>query len=239
MATVTPHGSATDFPGITFYPRDESATIVIPPSAGTWEGFRQWALSDDFPERGKVSFVAGEVLVDMSPESIDRHNFIKSEICRVLAGFIRQQKLGKFFIDGVLVSNKRAGVSNEPDALFLSYQTFRSGKVELTPAKDHPSSHKEIVGTIDWAVEIVSPSSVRKDTVLLRKAYYQAGVGEYWLIDALGDEIDFQILVPSEKEYVAVVAEAGWLASPTFGKSFKLERAIDEEGFLEYTLQMQ
>jgi Uma2 family endonuclease len=91
---------------------------------------------------------------------------------------------------------------------------------------------------VDWVLEIVSPSSKRKDKVLLRKAYYEAGVSEYWLIDALDNEIDFQLLIRGETEYIPVVTQDGWLASPTFGKSFKLDRAIDEDGFLEYTLHM-
>jgi Uma2 family endonuclease len=54
----------------------------------------------------------------------------------------------------------------------------------------------EILGSPDLVVEIVSDSSVRKDTTLLRDAYWKAGVREYWLFDARGAEIRFDILVP-------------------------------------------
>lgn len=239
MATVTSPTGPTAFPVITFHGRDESDHVVVPPSAITLDGFREWALSDEFPERGKITFVGGEVIVDMSPESLEEHSEIKSEIGRVLLNLVREERLGRLHIDGVLVSNRQAGVSNEPDILYLSKETMRCGKIQLTRLKDRPQSSKEIVGTVDWVLEIVSISSKKKDKVLLRDAYYRAGIGEYWLVDALGEEIDFQILVPGEKEYVAVTAEEGWLPSPTFGKSFRLERATDEDGFLEYTLHMQ
>ena len=226
-------------PAITFYDRDESEPIVIPGTANTLDGFREWALSDEFPERGKISFVADEVIVDMSPEAMEDHSDIKTEIARVLSALVRESKLGHLHIDGVLVSNKQAGVSNEPDILFVSKDTMRSGKIQLTRVKNRPQSSKEIVGTVDWVLEIVSPSSKKKDKVLLRDAYYRAGIGEYWLVDALNEEIEFQLLVPGETEYVAVAAQEGWLTSPTFGKSFKLERETDADGFLEYTLHMQ
>lgn len=245
MATVSTDGVVTGMPittvpgSVTIHLPDERPTIVIPHFAATLDGFREWAMTDNFPERGKITFVAGEVIVDMSPESLEEHSEIKSEVVRVLLNLVREQRLGRIHVDGVLVSNKQAGVSNEPDALLVSKATLLSGKAQLIPARGRPRSNKEIVGTVDWIVEIVSPSSKRKDKILLRKAYFEAGVGEYWLIDALGEEIDFQMLIPGSTEYVPVTPQDGWLASPTFGKLFKLERSFDEDGFLEYTLHMK
>jgi Uma2 family endonuclease len=239
MATVSTDPILTAMPAITIYSPDERPTIVVPRSAATLDGFREWAVSDDFPERGKITFVAGEVIVDMCPESIESHNLIKAEISTALYTFVRKQKLGRFLVDGVLLTNKQAGVSNEPDALFASEDTLRSGKIQFTPLKGDPHGSKEIVGTVDWVLEVVSVSSRKKDKVLLRKAYFDAGIGEYWLIDALGGEIEFQMLIPGEREYTTVEPQEGWLVSPTFGKSFKLERTIDESSFLEYTLHMK
>ena len=144
---------------ITIFPLDQSESVVIPFSAYLHDGFREWALSDDFPERGKITFVEGELVVDMSPESIEIHSSIKTEISRVLATVVRQQKSGQFHIDGVLISNIDAKVSNEPDALFVSRETLKSGRVTFTPAIGHPEGSKEMVGTVDWVLEIVSPSS--------------------------------------------------------------------------------
>lgn len=248
MATVTSPAVAVSattppvpvtFSAITFHGRDESEPIVVPPSAHTLDGFREWALSKDFPASGKLSFVNGDFLIDTSPERIDTHNFLKAEISAVLAVFIKQAKLGYFFADRTLLSNLVATISTEPDAMFISRESLSRGRAIFSPHGDRPQEATELVGTPDWVLEIVSPSSKKKDKVLLRNAYFRAGVGEYWLVDALGEEIEFQILVPGEKEYVAVAAEEGWLASPTFAKSFKLERAIDADGFLEYTLHMR
>ncbi|QEG36657.1 Uma2 family endonuclease [Bythopirellula goksoeyrii] len=246
MATVNTPSVATQvttpvcitFSAITSFDRNEGEPIVIPPSAHTLNGFRKWALSKEFPERGSLSFVNGDFLIDMSPERIDTHNFLKTEITTVIAMLVKQGKKGYFFSDRTLLSNLGATISTEPDAMFISRDSLSRGRAQFTPHGDRPQEAMELVGTPDWVLEIVSISSKKKDKVLLREAYYQAGIGEYWLVDALGEEIDFQILVPGEKEYVAVTAEEGWLPSPTFGKSFRLERATDEDGFLEYTLHM-
>jgi len=227
------------FPDITYIPRDESGEILIPASAHTLDGFREWALSDMFPESGKITFVAGELIVDMSPESVEEHSEVKSEFSRVLLNLVRERKLGRLHIDGVLITNKAAGVSNEPDALFLSKETLKSGRLIFTPEKGRPQSSKEIVGTVDWVLEIVSPSSRRKDTKLLREAYFKAGIPEYWLADVLGDDIGFEILIPGKGGYFAVEPQDGWLASPTFGCSFRLTRDKDEDGFWQYTLHVQ
>ena len=49
-------------------PTLDDPAIRIPARAATLAGFRAWALSDEFPERGRFSFINGELFVDMSPE---------------------------------------------------------------------------------------------------------------------------------------------------------------------------
>ena len=44
--------------------------VILPSSALTLEGFRAWALSDDCPERGRFSFLDGQVVIDMSGDVI-------------------------------------------------------------------------------------------------------------------------------------------------------------------------
>jgi hypothetical protein len=55
-----------------------------------------------------------------------------------------------------------------------------------------PGGFIEVEGAADLVVEILSDSSVGKDTRRLPEAYAKAGVGELWLVDArrcgAGDE---------------------------------------------------
>jgi len=240
MASISSDLESVDFPAVTFLNSESTdPSVFVPASATTLAGYREWALSDEFPERGKICFVAGGLIVDMSPESLEYHSDLKSEFSRVLLNLVREQNLGRLHIDGALVTNEKAGVSNEPDILFLSKKTLSSERIKLTSVVDKPDSSKEIVGSVDWVLEIVSPSSIRKDKVLLRKAYFEAGIDEYWIVDVLAGEIEFQLLVPGEKEYVAAESDAGWQRSPVFERWFRLDREKEDDGGWLYTLHMK
>ena len=63
--------------------------IEIPPGILDLERFRAWARSDDFPERGRIDWVAGRLEVDMSPGDLNTHGSPKSAIypgCRSFGG---------------------------------------------------------------------------------------------------------------------------------------------------------
>jgi hypothetical protein len=66
--------------------------------------------------------------------------------------------------------------------------------------------------------------------------YWQAGVSEYWLVDARGEQLVFEILRHTPKGYVPVRKQAGWQKSTVFAKSFKLTVQPGRDGHPEYTL---
>jgi Uma2 family endonuclease len=238
MATGNSPPDIAAFAPATFIPRDQSGEFVVPPAAHTLAGFRAWALSEDFPDRGRMTFVGGELIIDMSPEYFETHNLIKTEITAVIYGLVKARRSGQVFSDRYFFSNPAAGVSTEPDAMFANSSSLRDGRCRVVRSSQ-PGIGEELVGSPDWVLEILGPSSRRKDTKLLRDAYFQAGIPEYWLVDALGEEVDFQILVPEANGYVAVEAKAGWLASPTFRSAFRLTREPGDDGFWQYTLHVQ
>ena len=45
------------------------------------------------------------------------------------------------------------------------------------------------VGAPDWVIEIVSPSSVKHDYITKLNLYNNAGVHEYWIVDAMQERI--------------------------------------------------
>jgi Uma2 family endonuclease len=213
--------------------------LVIPPQAQTMAGFREWATADDFPERVRVTYLGGEIIIDMSNEEINTHVALKTELTGVLYALVRQLRLGKFYGDGVLLTNVSAEVSNNPDALFLGKETLESARARLVPKKGAEHQYRELEGTPDWVLEVVSDGSVRKDTVQLRQAYHRAGIPEYWLVDARGDELSFQVLLRRKNGYVAAPSKDGWQRSRVFDRSFRLERTLDEFGLWDYTLHVR
>src|SRR5439155_15031310 len=98
------------------------------------------------------------------------------------------------------VTNVEAQVSNNPDSVGIFWESLESGKARYV--KNQKGQKMEIEGTPDWVMEIISQSSVFKDKQKLRKAYHEAGIREYWLVDARGPEIDFQIFEWHESGFV-------------------------------------
>lgn len=208
----------------------------IPRSAHTLAGFRAWVLSDEFPEKLKATFIDGEVFLDMSKEEIRTHAAVKTAVAVRLGSLIEELDFGDLYINGVLIVNVPAKVSNNPDMVAISWDALESGRVRYVTKDDR---EMEIVGSPDWVLEIVSDSSVAKDTRLLRKAYHRAGIREYWVIDARSDNLQFEILVWTKSGYGAAVAKSDWLASRVFGRSFRLTRSRDRRGAWKYILRVR
>jgi Uma2 family endonuclease len=173
----------------------------VPTSAATLAGFRAWTNSPDFPDRGCVAFLGNGIFLDMSPERLDSYNKVKTEITRVLANLVVEGDLGKFYSDRTRVVNPAAGLSNEPDATFARWESFQAGRVRQVPGEGEAADYAELEGTPDWVLEIVIPASVEKATQRLRRIYHRADILEYWLIDARGEAIDFQVLWRQRADY--------------------------------------
>ena len=214
------------------------AAFFMPAGSMTLEEFRQWTYSDEFPERGKIAFIGKEIFIDMSPERIDSHGSPKFEIFTVLGSLVRKKKKGRMFFDRTRMVNVSAEVSNEPEAFFVSFATLKAGilrKVRTAAGDDFI----EFEGTPDWILEIVSPGSVTKDKKKLRASYHKAGIGEYWLVDARREDVDFQILLHGNEDYELAPKTGDWQASRVFGKKFRLRRIKDELGDIDYRLEVK
>lgn len=218
-------------------PSEES--FQIPAAAFTFEGFRRWAQSDDFPETGRIDYLAGDVDVDMSPEEISTHSLVKSAFALGLGILIAERNLGCLFIDRTRVSSPASQLSVEPDLTVLSWTSLQEGKTRLRSwSKANPDRLTEIEGPVDLVVEIVSDSSVGKDTKRLPSLYAQAGVPELWLTDARGKRLRFDVHTLRDGAYARVEPDAeGWILSPRLGAAFQLVRAKAPFVGWSYTLE--
>jgi Uma2 family endonuclease len=217
----------------------DGLSVHVPVSAFTLDGFRTWVTSEALPEKLRVAYLDGEVYLDMSKEEQETHAAVKAEISWVVMGLYRHTGRGKFYFDGVLVTNEDAELSTNPDATFISRESLEAGRARLVPKENRPGAYLEIEGSPDWILEVVSESSVKKDLRLLRVAYHRAHVSEYWLVDARGDELVFQILYWCKAGVAAAPSKDGWQRSRVFGRSFRLERRRDDLGLWEYTLHVK
>jgi Uma2 family endonuclease len=216
---------------------DERKQVSVPSWVLDLESFRRWAHSDEFPEDGRICYLKGEVWVDRSKEQIFSHVLVKTEYTARLSTLVEAEKLGLFLGDGVLLSNVTADISVKPDCIFLSTETLRSGRVQLIEGAEE--GYVELEGSPDMVLEIISASSIQKDTEILFQGYWEAGVREYWLVDARQDPPRFDIYRRTAKGYVAIRKPGGWIKSAVFGKSFRLTRQTNPLGHPDFTLEVR
>jgi Uma2 family endonuclease len=216
---------------------DERTRISVPSWVVDLESFRRWMDADDLPDDARFSYLKGEVWIDMSKEQLFSHGQVKTEFASVLNGLVKAGQLGFYWVDGVLLSNEPADVSNKPDGVFVATASVQAGQVRLVEGME--SGYVELEGTPDMVLEVVSDSSVQKDTVLLRKAYWEAGIPEYWLVDARKEPLAFDILKHGAKGYVATRKQDGWVKSAVFGKAFQLTQSQHALGHPQFTLAVR
>ena len=214
---------------------------AIPPSAALLEGFREWSRSDDFPESGRIDFLAGEVEIEMSPEDLYTHGTVKTAIVAELFDRIARSSKGFVFADSTRVSSPISDLSAEPDVVVVLLSSFDQGRVRHIPAAGKgPGRFVELEGAPDLVVEILSDSSVGKDTRRLPPRYAAAGVVELWQVDARGAELQFDVKVLENGAYRNARRDAaGWAHSPLLASRIRLtRRAMSNAGWL-YELDVE
>lgn len=212
--------------------------FVIPDWVRDHESFRRWARSDEFPEKARVSFFDGDLWVDPSMEPLYVHNQVKAKVASVLMALVEQTEVGTFAADGMLLSNPEVGLSSGPDGCYVSFDRLDSGRVREIDGVLRECI--EFEGSPDMVLEVVSDSSEEKDLVRLRDLYFQAGVDEYWVIDARFDELAFDVSKRGAKGFVPTRKQAGgWIKSEVFGKSFRMTRTVTRRGKPIFTLEMK
>ncbi len=213
-----------------------TVNISIPEKATqSLDGFREWVYSDEYPNECKCVYFQKEVFLDMAAERANSHAELKTAITRALGNFVESRDLGKIYGDGMWFTNDQADVSNEPDAMFIAWESLESGRMKLVAVDGF-----EYQGAPDWALEVVSNSSVMKDTKWLPKAYHLAGVREYWLVDARGDTIDFSLFIWRTDCYIRQVPDnSGWQRSEVFDCGIRLDRQRDRIGSWQYALHLR
>lgn len=198
---------------------------VIPADVGDLEGFRRWARSPEFPERGRIDYLEGTLEVDMSPEELQSHGALKVKLVTWIQQVVEDEDLGQVFADRTRLSSPEAGLSCEPDVLFVSLRALQEGRVRYRPSREGSERLIEVEGAATLAVEVVSDSSVEKDTRRLPPLYARAGLEELWIADARGPELRFQIHHLEGQGYVPAPLDAeGFQQSRVLSRRLRLRR---------------
>jgi len=201
-------------------------SLRIPADALSFEGFRRWIHTPEFPETGRIDYLAGDIEIDMSPEDLHTHGIVKVAITVALNAVVTEREIGEIFVDRTRVSSRFATLSVEPDVVAVLWDSLQAGRVRYIPAaSQEPDRYVEIEGAPDVVVEVVSDSSVKKDTKRLPGLYARAGVPELWIADTRNRNVRFEICVLKDGQYVLAESDAeGWVRSERLGVFFRLTR---------------
>jgi Uma2 family endonuclease len=211
--------------------------VCVPASALTLAGFRRWANSPAYPERGRISYIRGNIEVDMNADELRDHNPLKVELVTRLHTLVKEEDLGVVLLDGARVINEAGDFSNEPDLVFAKWETIVAGRVRYVESEDESGRCVELEGTPDLVIEVVSKHSVRKDVRELPQAYYEGGIPEYWLIIPQEQGVEFRLMIRGEKKYEPVMPDAdGYVYSKVFNRSFLILRTVNRIGKFSYRI---
>src|SRR5882724_11083293 len=143
------------------YTTPPEGQVVIPHWVADLESFRRWRLSEDAPARGEFAFLDSYLWVDLTMEEFLTHNQVKAAFDYAIMSVVNPPSLGRYVPDRMLLTNADANLSAEPDGLFFSWETLRTGRLRLVPSEGQ--GIMELEGSPDLVLEVVSKTSVRKD----------------------------------------------------------------------------
>lgn len=197
--------------------------LDLPAEVRDFASFRRWTWSDEFPERGRIDWLAGRIEAAMSPEELYTHSALIVEIAARLHALIIDTGLGLVFSQRTRFASPTAELSVEPDVVAMLWASSSTGRVHDVPSPKREERYIELEGAPDLVVEVVSDSSVGKDRKRLPPLYAAAGVPELWLVDARRRAPLFQVLVLEGGAYREQPRdEGGWMTSPLLGRRVRL-----------------
>lgn len=209
----------------------------VPDWVADFESYRRWAHSPEYPNKGLLSYLNGEIWIDMTPEELFTHNQVRSAFGLAIASADPERRMGNFVPLGMFLTNRSAGLATEPDGMFSKWSTMKSGRLQMTEPRNN--DFMELTGSPDVVLEIVSETSERRDKVMLKALYWKASIPEYWLVDARAEPAQFDILRHTKDGYVATPSSDGWLRSEVLGREFRLGKRTDPLGHPQYIVEVR
>lgn len=141
----------------------------------TYKEFRALEFEDN--DFARYELLNGEIVKKSSPSL--QHQRISGNIYFAMRNYLVANPIGEVFaapLDVVLEEHE----APQPDVFFVSKD------------RDFVLNEAEgvVIGTPDLIVEIISPTSVRRDRHDKKDLYEHCGVREYWLIDPQNRSIE-------------------------------------------------
>ncbi len=146
---------------------------------------KEWTYKEYLKiEEGRYEIIEG-TLSEM-PAPSPKHQEIVGEIFVRLRNFIKERELGKVFIAPV-------------DVVLSENNVLQPDIVVVLKENSDIIKERAVMGSPDMVVEVVSPSTLKRDMEDKRKIYAKFGIKEYWLV--FPGEKAVEVLTLKDKEY--------------------------------------
>jgi Uma2 family endonuclease len=168
---------------------------VLEKQAKRWTYEEYYRLDDD----QRYEIIDGELLMAPAPDTW--HQDWSRELFHLIDKHVRSRKLGRVYyapVDVVLDPENTV----QPDLVFIA--AAHTGIIQ----------RRAIFGTPDLLVELLSPSSVRRDRYDKKTLYARFGVREYWIGDPANKALEILTLKAGSYELHCCAEEKGKLTSP-------------------------
>lgn len=138
--------------------------------------------------------------LQMTPAPSPRHQLVVAAVEDALRHFVREHSLGTVLMAPVDVVLSETVVV-QPDVLFIAQERLGLLQEEC------------IRGAPDLVVEVLSPSSAKRDRLSKRRLYARFGVREYWMVDPIAKNVEVCLHDETDLRTVAVYPTGSTLAS--------------------------
>ena len=177
---------------------------------------RSWPTYEDYlniPGDDRYELINGEFILVSAPGT--GHQTVEIRLGARLYIFIEEDNdLGRIYTapTEVVLTDPEGINIIQPDIIFVSKE------------REHIITPANIQGAPDLIVEILSPSTGRRDRTAKRDLYARHGVGEFWLADPDAQTVTVMLLKDGKYEVVGNYGIEDALTSPTLeGFSVRLD----------------
>ncbi len=148
------------------------STTFISTETFTQGEFKCWVERRPLTDINRYELIDGRIV--MTPPAGWGHGEVEARIVRLLGNFTEEHDLGRIFGSSTGY-DLPSGETLEPDVSFISHDRWAKGP------QVRRGQFLRIVPTL--VVEILSPSTARRDRLEKKRLYEANEVEEYWLAD--------------------------------------------------------
>lgn len=139
--------------------------------------FREMEFDDNDPFQYEL--LDGELVKKNAPTPW--HQRLSGNLYFTLRQYVTEKKLGEVFYSPI-------------DVFLNDYNAPQPDLVFVSEGKKNMITNDGIIGIPDLVVEIISPSSIRRDRFDKRAIYERFAIPEYWIADPQNQEIEVYVL---------------------------------------------